>query len=397
MAREVNKLTAASVARLRELGQYGDGNGLYLVVDPTGAKRWRMLFRHGGRQREMGLGSANVVTLADARRKRDQVRRALAEGRDPIAERRKPDPATLQAISFGAFADQLIPELCKGFRNVKHAAQWTSTINTYAAVLRPKPIADLNTDDMLVVLRPIWTDKSETASRLRGRLEKILDAARAKGLRMGDNPARWRGHLDHLLPKRRRLTRGHHPAMPFEQVPTFIAALRQREAVAALALEFSILTASRVSEVLGCRWVEIDRTTRIWTVPPGRMKGGREHRVPLSPRTLEILAEVELLRRGDYVFPTFRADKPLSNAAFDALMARMGVTGATPHGFRSSFRDWAGETTEHPREIAEAALAHAVGDEVERAYRRGDSLLKRRSLMDSWAAYVSKGGPTEEA
>ena len=388
MAREINKLTARTVAATTSPGRYGDGGGLYLLVDASGARRWLLIFRQSGRQREMGLGSASVVSLADARRRRDEARQLIADGRDPIAEKRKPDAATVKATTFGAFADQLVPELVKGYRNQKHKAQWTSTLNTYASSLRSKPIADICTDDVLTVLRPIWHEKAETASRVRGRIERVLDAAKAKGLREGENPARWRGHLDHLLSKRQRLTRGHHAAMPFDQVPAFVQALRQRQAVAALALEFGILTAGRVGEIIGARWFEIDRTARVWTVPAERMKAGREHRVPLVPRALAILDEAESLRRGDYVFPSFRADKPLSNAAFDALMTRMGVSGATPHGFRSSFRDWAGEMTNHPREVAEAALAHAVGDAVELAYRRGDALTKRRALMNDWAAFL---------
>lgn len=388
MAREINKLSARTVATTTTPGRYGDGGGLYLLVDASGARRWLLIFRQSGRQREMGLGSASVVSLADARRRRDEARQLIADGRDPIAEKRKPDPATVKATTFGSFADQLVPELSKGFRNAKHAAQWTSTLNTYAASLRTKPIADISTDDVLTVLRPIWNEKAETASRVRGRIERVLDAAKAKGLREGENPARWRGHLDHLLSKRKRLTRGHHAAMPFDEVPAFVQALRQRQAVAALALEFGILTAGRVGEVIGARWFEIDRTSRVWTVPAERMKAGREHRVPLVPRAMAILDEAESVRRGDYVFPSFRADKPLSNAAFDALMTRMGVSGATPHGFRSSFRDWAGEMTNHPREVAEAALAHAVGDAVELAYRRGDALTKRRALMTDWAAFL---------
>jgi integrase len=290
-------------------------------------------------------------------------------------------------VTFGAFADQLVPELAKGFRNDKHIAQWSSTLRTYAAPLRSKPIAEITTDDVLAVLQPIWTTKSETASRVRGRIERVLDAARARGLREGENPARWRGHLDHLLPKRKRLTRGHHAALPFQQVPDFVAQLRQRDAIAARALEFVILTAARSGEVLGARWSEIDRQARIWTVPGERMKAGVEHRVPLVDRALEILDEVEKLRRGEFIFPSFRADKPLSNMAFDALMTRMGVR-ATTYGFRSSFRDWAGETTTFPREVAEAALAHAVGDATERAYRRGDALEKRRALMKAWEAHL---------
>lgn len=388
MARPVNKLTALNVAREKTPGRYGDGAGLYLLIDPNGSRRWQMIFRHGGKQREMGLGSAAVFSLAEARAKRDEVRRLIAEGRDPIAERRKPDPAAIQAVTFDAFVDQLVPEISKGFKNDKHKAQWVSTLNTYAAPLKAKPIADITTDDVLVCLTPIWNDKSETASRVRGRIERVLDAAKAKGLRTGENPARWRGHLDQLLAKRRRLTRGHHAALPFPEVPAFVAELRKRSGVSALALEFAILTAGRVSEVLECPWSEIDRSKKVWSVPSSRMKADRDHRVPLTPRMLEILDAVEPLRRGTYVFPTFKADKHMSDMAFSALLKRMAVR-TTTHGFRSSFRDWAGDATTFQREVAEAALSHVVGDATEAAYRRGDALEKRRELMNAWDAFVS--------
>lgn len=387
MARAVNKLTARTVSTLNTPGRFGDGDGLYLVVDPTGARRWMLLFRHSGKQREMGLGSASVVSLMEARRRRDEARRLLADGIDPLAEKRKAKATTTETVTFGAFADQLVPELSKGFRNAKHAAQWTSTLNTYPAALKSKPIADVSTDDVLDVLRPIWSEKSETASRVRGRIERVLDAAKAKGLRSGENPARWRGHLDQLLAKRKRLTRGHHTALPFEDVPAFMLELRKREAVSAMALEFCILTAARTGDVIGARWGEIDRKNKLWTVPGERMKAGREHRVPLCDRALAILAEIEPLSRGEFVFPSQKADKPLSNMAFDALLTRMGVR-VTTHGFRSSFRDWAGDETGFPREVAEAALAHAVGDATEAAYRRGDALVKRRAMMKAWADYI---------
>ncbi|MCJ2012165.1 tyrosine-type recombinase/integrase [Methylobacterium sp. J-076] len=390
MARAVNKLTALSIAREKKPGRYGDGAGLYLVIDPNGSRRWIMIFRHDNRQREMGLGSATVFSLAEARAKRDEFRRLIAEGRDPIAEKRKPDPATVKAVTFGAFADQLIPEIVKGYRNEKHRAQWTSTVNTYAASLRLKPVADITTDDVLACLQPIWHDKNETAARVRGRIEKVLDAAKARGLRTGENPARWRGHLDQLLSKRRKLMRGHHAALPFLEVPAFVAELRKRSGVSALALEFTILTAGRVGEVLECPWSEIDRTKKVWSIPAARMKAERDHRVPLTPRMLEILDAMEPLRRGTYVFPTFKADKHMSNMAFNALLKRMGVK-ATTHGFRSSFRDWAGDATTFQREVAEAALSHVVGDATEAAYRRGDALEKRRELMNAWDAFVSSG------
>lgn len=386
MARAVNKLTARTVQTAGP-GRFGDGDGLYLIVDPSGARRWIFLFRFNGKQREMGLGGVHVVTLAEARSKRDKARRLLADGLNPIDARQRNEPPAATVMTFGAFADQLVPELAKGFRNTKHAAQWTSTLNTYAASLRSKPLDAITTDDLLAVLQPIWTTKAETASRVRGRIEKVLDAAKAKGLRTGENPARWRGHLDQLLSKRRKLTRGHHAALAYEAVPAFVADLRTRDGIAARALELAILTAARVGEIVAARWDEVDMKAKIWTVPSERMKAERDHRVPLSDRALAILAEMEQRRRGAYVFEGHRSDRHLSTGAFDALLERMKIK-ATTHGFRSSFRDWAGDCTEFPREVAQAALAHAVGDKAEQAYRRGDALAKRRALMDAWATYI---------
>lgn len=389
MARLVDKLSARGAATLPGPGRFSDGGGLYLVVDASGARRWLFIFRQGGKQREMGLGGLAAVSLADARRRRDEARKHLVEGRDPIAERRRV-AAPVRAVTFGAFADQLVPEIAKGFRNAKHVYQWTATLNTYAAALRAKDVGAITTDDILDCLRPIWTTKAETASRLRGRIERVLDAARAKGLRSAENPARWRGHLDQLLAKRRRLTRGHHPAMPYAEVPGFVVDLRHRSGVAARGLEFLILTAGRVSEVTGATLDEVDRQAKLWTVPAARMKRGRDHRVPLTDRAFAILEELEPLRRGPYLFPSIKADRPLSAAAFQAVLDRMKVSAATPHGFRSSFRDWAGDETAFAREVSEAALAHAVGDETERAYRRGDALAKRRQLMEAWAAFCEQ-------
>lgn len=387
MARAIDKLSARAAATVPGPGRFSDGAGLYLVVDGSGARRWLFIFRHDGKQREMGLGGFQAVSLADARRKRDEARRLLIDGKNPISERRQVASAKVRT-RFGEFADQLIPEIAKGFRNSKHAAQWTSTLKTYAASLWNKEVREVTTDDVLSVLQPIWSTKSETASRVRGRIERVLDAAKARGLRSGENPARWRGHLDQLLAKRKRLTRGHHAAVPFQEMPAFFADLRQRTGTAALALRFLILTAGRSGEVLGATWSEVDVENRLWVVPAHRMKAGREHRVPLSVHALEVLQQAQPLRRGgQFLFPSTTISKPLSNMAFDALLTRMKVR-ATAHGFRSSFRDWAGELTNYQREVAEAALAHAVGDDTERAYRRGDALLKRRQLMDDWDKYL---------
>jgi integrase len=295
-------------------------------------------------------------------------------------------------------ADALIADLSSQWRNEKHIAGWKMTLTTHAAPIRDKRVDAITTEDVLAVLKPLAATVPETASRLRGRIERVLDAAKAKGFRVGENPARWRGHLDHLMAKRQKLSRGHHAALPFTAVPAFAAQLREREAMAALALEFLILTAARSNEVVGARWDEIDLAAKVWTVPAARMKAGREHRVPLCARAVAILAKAAKGRAmtkgggpGAFVFPTAGKDAALSSNALRALLIRLDVP-VTAHGFRSSFRDWAGEASTFPREIAEAALAHVVGDATERAYRRGDALEKRRKLMDAWAAFVAHGG-----
>jgi integrase len=313
----------------------------------------------------------------------------LASGENPIEVRKAEKAEREAALTSGPFADALAADLSQGFRSAKHQADWSRTLNTFAAPLRGKRLDDIHTDDVLAVLTPIWQTKHETASRLRGRIERVLDATRAKGLRSGENPARWRGHLDHLMPKRLKVAQPHHAAMPYSDVPALVVQLRAYSGVASRALEFLILTAGRTGEVLEARWDEIDLATKVWTVPPQRMKAGCEHRVPLSSRALELLAEMQAIRMGDYVFPGLRRGRPLGVNALKQVLLRMKVEDATVHGFRSSFRDWAGEATAFPREVAEAALAHVVGDETERAYRRGDALEKRRKLMEAWAGFLS--------
>jgi integrase len=283
------------------------------------------------------------------------------------------------SMTFGEAATALVDSMSSSWRNAKHRAQWTMTLTVYAAPLTPLPTVQVTTEDVL-------STKPETASRLRGRIERTLDFAKARGMRSGENPARWRGHLDALLPKRPKLTRGHHKAMPFTDVPAFMDAIRKREGSAPAALEFAILNAARSGEVLGARWNEIDLEGRLWTIPAERMKAGRPHRVPLSDRAVEILKSMFKIRASDFVFPGMKAERSLSSMALEMLLRRM-KSEVTVHGFRSAFRDWADESTAFPREIAEAALAHLVGDAVERAYRRGDALEKRRALMDAWALF----------
>jgi integrase len=313
----------------------------------------------------------------------------LTQGGDPIEVRReqKAMAPVRQVPTFGEFADRYIKAHRSSWRNEKHIGQWQTTLATYAAPIRDKAVDEVTREDVLAVLKPIWTTKNETASRLRGRIEAVLDAAKAEGLRQGENPAAWKGNLKHSLPKRQKLQRGHHPAMAYEKVPAFVQALRARDATAARALEFLILTAARSGEVLGTHWGEVDLERGIWTVPAARMKAGREHRVPLSDRAKAVLEEMETVRAGDLVFPG-RGGRSMSNMAMEMLLRRMKADEVTVHGFRSSFRDWAAEETPFPREIAEAALAHVVGDSTERAYRRGDALERRRELMQAWAHFL---------
>lgn len=382
------KLTTRRVQTAKP-GKYSDGANLYLIVASAGSRKWVLRFTWRGKAKEMGLGSASTVTLAEARDRAINARRKISQGLNPIDDRKRDKGIP----TFGDMADSVREALSVSFRNEKHKAQWKTTLETYADPLWKKPVDAINTDDILAVLKPIWTTKAETASRLRGRIEKVLDAAKAKGFRDGENPARWRGHLDHLLPRPSKLSRGHHAAMPYEKMAAFMAKLRERDATAALALEFCILTAARSGEVLGARWPEIDFERKIWTVPASRMKAGREHRVPLTVRATSILRRLEKLRSSELVFPGQSAGKPLSNMAMSMVLRRMEIDNATVHGFRSSFRDWAGNVSTFPRELAETALAHVIGDKAEQAYRRSDALEKRRRLMEAWAEYCELRQP----
>jgi integrase len=391
MALALNKLSARGVTTIAKPGRHSDGGGLYLVVDKSGAKRWVFLYRRDGVLREMGLGGLKAVSLARARELAGEARANLQAGVDPIAAKKS---APVNIPTFGEEADDFIDAMAPQFRNAKHLDQWKMTLKIYAAPLRPKRVDQIATADVLEVLKPIWLTKPETAARLRGRIERVLDAAKAKGHRRGENPALWRGHLANLLPRRKKLSRGHHAAMPYEDVPAFFADLREREGIAARALEFTILTAARTGETFGATWREIDLEAALWSIPADRMKAAREHRVPLTPRAVEILTELTELSTGPdaYVFPGQKEGRPLSVMAMDMLLRRMNVD-FTVHGFRSSFRDWSGNETAFARELAEAALAHVVGDETERAYRRSDALEKRRKLMIAWANYCEPKKP----
>jgi integrase len=384
MARKINRLNARAVATITKHGRHADGGGLYLSISPNGGRRWVFLYRWHVKPTEIGFGSARDVTLARARELAGQARARLAEGVNPKDARRPSEGA-----SFGECADRLIEAMRPSWRNGKHAAQWEMTLRVYAAPLRRLPVDKIVTDDVLSVLKPLWNDKPETGSRVRGRIERVLDAARAQGLRSGENPARWRGHLDQLLPKRQRVTRGHHAAMSYDELPAFMINLQARQATAAMALEFAILTAARSGEVLGARWEEFDLDHAVWTVPAARMKAGREHRVPLSQRALKIAKTMHETRNGYFVFPGQRPGKPLSVMALEMVLRRMKVENATVHGFRSTFRDWAAESTHFANEVCEAALAHVIENKAEAAYRRGDLFDKRCKLMEAWAAYCA--------
>jgi integrase len=384
-----NKLGARAVETAKSTK--GDGGGLWLVVSKSGSKKWVFRFTWQGKPDNMGLGSAEAVPLAEARKARDDAERLLACGVNPKNARDEAKAAETGKPTFGKCCDDFLAAKGSEWRNEKHRAQWAMTLTKYAGPLRSKPVDEIDTEAVLEVLTPLWQKTPETASRLRGRIENVLDAARARGFipRNEANPARWRGHLDKLLPKRAELSRGHHAAMPYAEVPAFIAKLSERDALAAIALEFAILTAARAGEVLGARWEEIDMASKVWTVPAIRMKAGREHRVPLSARAMEILEKLSEARVGEYVFPGQREKRPLSNMAMEMVLRRMNMDHVTQHGFRSSFRDWAGNETHFSREVAEAAIAHVVGDKSEQAYRRGDALEKRRELMELWGRYCA--------
>ena len=384
MARTLNRLTATGVQNIKRKGRYADGGGLYLRVYSATSKSWVFRWVRGGVENEMGLGPYPDVSLAEARASAYEARRHVAANRSPKTERDRSREITR---TFGDAADEYLIAKDGNWTNEKTRWQWKHTLTELAEPIRRVPIAEIETPHILRLLKPIWTKKPETAAKARMRLEAVLDYAGSHGWRSIENPARWRGHLSNLLPKRQKLSRGHHPAMPYAEVPAFFERLQGSDAMAARALQLLILTACRTSEVLKATWDEFEFESHIWTLSADRMKGKRDHRVPLSDTALAILKPLHDARVSDYVFPGQKSNKPLSNMAMEMLMKRMAVKNASPHGFRSSFRDWAGDRTSFPREIAEQALAHKVGDETELAYRRGDALEKRRTLMQAWADY----------
>lgn len=392
--RNLHRLNAAQVSKLTSVGRHADGGGLYLSIGPEERRRWVFLYVRRGRRVELGLGGGRELSLAQARAEAAKFRGMLAAGTDPKVARECED----QSQSFGDFADAYVETMRHGWRSEKHASQWTMTLETYAKSLRSRSIGDISTQDILDVLTPLWRRIPVTAKRLQARLENVLDAARAKGLRSGENPARWRGHLDQLLPKNRQIVVTHHAALPYESVPGFISDLRRRSGIVAAALQFTVLTACRTTEVLGATWDEVDLTKKIWIISAERMKAGKEHRVPLSATCLEILAIRHKASSEGLIFPGGQSDKSVSSAAMAQLLRLMRGR-VTVHGFRSSFRDWASECTDFSSEVCEMALAHTIHNKVEAAYRRGDLFEKRKLLMEAWAAYCApkKKAPTKHS
>lgn len=388
-------LTATQVRAAKRPGKYRDERGLYLMVRPDGRRFWAFRWSRNGKAHEMSLGNARDVSLADARRKAADARKLLVDGGNPI-ERRRAQEAEKEAKSgttFGHVADLYIAAHEKAWRNATHRQQWRNTLRDYVLpIVGKRPIDAIETSDVMKIIEPLWAGKTETASRVRGRIENIIDYAKARGWHSGENPARWRGHLANLLPARSKVQRVvHHAALPWREIGAFVAELRTHESMSAKAVEFAILTAARSGEVRGARWNEIGLATKTWTVPAERMKADREHRVPLSDRAADILRIVEPLRKrpDGLVFPGGRIGHSLTDVALSKSVAAVRE-GITLHGFRSTFRDWCAEATSYPREVAEAALAHTNRDRTEAAYFRGDVFAKRVRLMAEWAAFCSR-------
>jgi integrase len=398
------QLSALAVKAERRKGWYADGGGLYLQVSSNGAKSWLFRYSIEGRARAMGLGSVELMSLVDARERALGLRRLLRDGVDPLEHRRSAkDAARLEAASattFGDCARAYVAAHRPTWRGLRHAEAWEASLSNHAALLGPLPITAIDLAHVVKVLEPIWLSKRNTAARVRARIERVLDWATVRGFRKGDNPARWTGHLDHLLPAQ-SATVHHHAALPYAEVAGFVATVRERDEVSARAFEFLILTAARTSEVLNATWGELDAARRIWTISAKRMKAAREHRVPLSDRARTIILEMEkragtTTPTGAFVFPAAASGAAYSGTTLLMLLRRMGRGNLTAHGFRSTFRDWAAERTNYPREVCEQALAHAIGDKVEAAYRRGDLFEKRRRLMQAWARWCSSPQPAGE-
>lgn len=395
VGRSIHKLSATQVAKLKTPGHFGDGGGLWLQVTPALTKNWVFRFTINGRAREMGLGGAHTLSLAEARERATECRKLVLDGIDPIearAARRRTSASAAALLTFDQAAEAYIEAHRAGWRNAKHAEQWTSTLKTYASpVFGAMQVAAIDTALVLRALEPIWKTKTETATRVRGRIEAVLAYADTREGRARLNPARWKGHLDALLAAPRKVTAvENHPALPYQQIGEFMCQLREQPGTAARAVEFIILTAARTSEVLRAERDEFDLTSKVWTVPGQRMKAGREHRVPLSPRALELIRTAVADPDSPFVFQGAREGQPLSTMSGLMLLRRMGYGEFTVHGFRSTFRSWAAAQTNFPREVAEAALAHQLPDKVEASYQRSDVLEKRVRLMQAWADYCAR-------
>jgi integrase len=406
---KIDLLSAAKVKSVKKPGYYLDGRGLYLQVRNKTSKSWLLKYSIDKRPRAMGLGSAFDFSLAEAREQRDELRKLIKRGVDPL-EQKAADKAkkieAAKAITFRAAATRFIASKRKGWKNEKHAAQWLATLEAYAfPVIGDLPVQAVDTGLVMKILDPIWSTKTETASRVRGRIESVINSAKAYGEYVGENPARWKGNLDATLAKMSDVASvKNQAALAYVDLPTFMIDLRAREGIAAAALEFQILTASRPGNAMGARWTEFDRDAAVWTIAGENMKGKKEHKVPLSAAALAVLARMEKISAGEFVFYSGDGDKPLSDAATGALIDRMNAANEkagrakwsdpqsgkaiVPHGFRSTFRTWAGDKTSFPREVVEKALAHLVGDETERSYDRGNLFEKRKDLMEAWAAFA---------
>ncbi|WP_248799908.1 tyrosine-type recombinase/integrase [Pseudomonas sp. MWU13-2105] len=396
----MGKLNTKQIENLSEPGTYEDGDGLRLVVKASGKKSWVLRYQLAGTRREMGLGGFPDVKLKDARSEAVIQRQLLQKKIDPLAEREATRLAVAKAalaeqakaITFKSVALDYIAAHRSGWKNAKHAQQWENTLTTYAfPVLENLSAKEVATEHVLKVLTPIWQVKPETASRVRNRMEMVLDAAKVRGLREGENPARWRGHLDKLLPPRSKVkTVVHHPALPWVEMPAFMKEISKHDELSYKAMQMTILTACRTNEVLGATWDEFDLEKRVWKIPPHRMKAAKEHRVPLSQAALDLLNGLIRIRGNSHIFPGAREGKHLSNMSMLMGLRRMGRTDLTMHGFRSTFRDWAAESTQYPREVCELALAHVRQDKVEAAYFRGDLFEKRQAMMSDWAVFVTQ-------
>lgn len=396
----MGKLTSKSVQKLAKecaKGSTGDGQGLYLQITSGGSVSWIFRYKILGKQRYMGLGAYPATGLSQAREMAADNRKMIKQGIDPLEARLHDErEARKVAVTFTSCAARYIKAHRRSWKNAKHSRQWISTLKNYARpIIGNKPINSISTDDVINVLKPIWTSKNETAKRVQGRIENILDYASAHGYRDPVNPARWRGHLDKLLPKPSRVQKvKHHPAMPYDQVAAFMSTIGAYNSTSSKALQFLILTATRTSEVLNAEWHEVDVAKATWQIPAERMKANREHRIPLSRQALDLLLCLPRIKGNNFIFPGMKPSRPLSNMSLLQFMRGLGYGPSgekgnyVPHGFRSSFRDWTGEVTSYPRDVAEMALAHAIENKVEAAYRRGDLFEKRRQMMQEWADFI---------